>query len=153
MEEEGFKIYADRLRDGKRERIEERFNPEFIGESGPFLAFDREVRVLGEAYLADEELVLHLDIRAEGKVPCSICNEPVSVPVEILGIYHAVPLEEVKTGVYDYRDLLREMLLLETPPYAECGGGRCAERGALGKFLKEESNEKEEGQRPFADLE
>jgi len=152
-----FKIYVDRLRDGQVEKIQEVFSSDFLDVHEKELAFDAKVIVNGEAYLAEDALVLHLDLDAQATMPCSICNESTSVPIEVKGFYHLVPLDEIKSGVYDMQEALREAILLETPQFAECHGGACPQRDVIGKYLRKESLQtkdvEDEGYRPFADLE
>lgn len=155
MEDE-FKIYVDQLRDGDVEHISEAFSPAFLDISEKEVQFLQPVEVSGEAYLADDQLVLHLDIRTEVIVPCAICNEPVSLPLEIRNFYHMASSEEIKTGIYVYKEILREAILLETPSFAECEG-KCPKRQEIQKYLKKEgaSDGKlppEEGHKPFAHL-
>lgn len=154
--DERFKIYVDQLRDGGTESILEEFSPEFMDVNEKDLKFTDPVKVKGEAYLAEHELVLHLDITTTCIIPCSICNEPVKVPVEITGFYHAVPLNEVKGAIFDFQEILRETILLQTPLLAECKQGKCPQRDSLKKYLKPQdaSNPKDngDGYRPFAGL-
>lgn len=157
MIDDHFRIYTEQLREGNVEQIDEVLNPEFLDIHERDLAFNAPVKIKGQAYLADDMLVLHFDMETIATLPCVVCNEPVSVEIVIKGFYHAVPLLEVKTGVYDFRDLLRETILLETPLLAECQQGKCPQRQELKQFFKKEDpsgskNEEEEGYRPFADL-
>lgn len=152
---DAFKIYVDQLRDGHTELLDEEFSPELMEVEEDELRYLKPIKVSGETYLAEHELVLHLNIETEATIPCAICNEPASVKILLEGVYHAVPYEEIKSGIYVFKDLIRESLLLETPRFAECEG-RCPRRKEVEKFLKEEaSNDRqppEEGQKPFANL-
>jgi len=151
-----FKIYIEQLREGHEEKIHEQLGPDFLDIHEPDLTFDKPVELEGVAYLAEHELVLHWDIRTEALVPCSICNEPVRVPIHVQNFYYSVPDSEIKTGIYNFKDLLRETILLEIPAFAECDGGNCPKREEYRKYLKESSNlpssDDEEGYHPFADL-
>lgn len=155
--DDSFKIYVKQLRDGQVEKIEENFSTDFLDVHEKDLVFSDPVKVSGEAYLADNELVLHLDIQACGIIPCAICNEGVKVKIAVPDFYHAVPLNEVTTGIYNFSDILRETILLETPLFAECGGC-CPRRKDVQKYMKKNSSEgsgnahEEEGYHPFADL-
>lgn len=154
--DERFKIYIDQLRNGEVETLSEEFTPEFMDVNEQDLKFTDPVKVQGEAYLAEDELMLHLDIETTCIIPCSICNEPVKVPIKISGSYHAVPLNEVKGAVFHFQELLRETILLSTPILAECKQGKCPQRSSLQKYLKPESSsdskECDDGYRPFAGL-
>ena len=142
---DGHKIYVDQLKHGQVEKIEEMFTPDFLEIKEKDLAFEDPVFVKGEAYIAEQDLILHLDISTQGRLPCSICNEPVKVDVELKGFYHTVPLGEIKGGVFSMLDTLREAIVLETPTFAECHQGKCPQRKDLEKYFKKESPSKDQG--------
>ncbi len=151
--EDLFKIYVDRLRDGQEIKIEERVSPDFLEIREPDLAFQKNIEVKGVAYLAENELILNLSILAEALVACSICNEKVPIGIKIENFYYAKPLSEIKSSIFNFKDLLRETILLEVPAFAECNQGNCPKRKEIEKFLKLPANESdEEGYQPFADL-
>src|SRR5262249_1756536 len=149
-----FKIYIEQLRDGHEEKIHEQLDPRFLDVQEPDLLFDKPVELEGVAYLAEHELVFHWDIWTEVLIPCSICNEPVRVPIHIQNFYYSEPISEIKSGVYNFKNLLRETILLEVPTFTECNQGHCPKREEYRKYLKESSNRPsdEEGYHPFADL-
>jgi uncharacterized metal-binding protein YceD (DUF177 family) len=156
MDKEAFKIYVDQLRDGHIETIHEILSPDFMEVKEEDLLFQDEINVDGEAYLAEDEVVLHLEIFTKATIPCSICNERVKIDVSIPDFYHAEPLQNIKTGIFNYKEILRESILLETPSFAECHDGKCPKRNEFKKYLKESGREDgksdEEGYQPFADL-
>jgi uncharacterized metal-binding protein YceD (DUF177 family) len=139
-----FKIYVEQLRDGHTEELRESFSPDFLEIRERDLAFHDPVDIQGEVYLADEMLILHIDIKTVARMPCIICSEPVKVEVSIPGFYHAVPLNEVKSGIYNFKELLKETVLLETPSLAECCSGKCPQRQELQKYFKKESSDEKE---------
>jgi uncharacterized metal-binding protein YceD (DUF177 family) len=150
--EDRFKIYVEQLREGNVEKIKEVIPPDFLDIEDESLRFASPVELKGEAYIADNELVLHWDIETKALIPCSICNEPVEVEVNISNFYYCEPLSEIKTGIYDFSGLLRETILLEAPLFAECGGN-CPQRKEYDQFLTQSSGpETEEGHKPFANL-
>ncbi len=152
---ERFKIYTEQLRDGHVEKLAESFPPEFLDVHDKDLSFSAPVEVSGEAYLADDMLVLHLDAHTYGTVPCRICNEPVKVEIAVKGFYHAVPFEEIKTGIFDFHNILRETIVLAAPALAECHQGKCPQRQTMQKYFKKDDvagNEIEDGYQPFADI-
>lgn len=154
MEDE-FKIYVEQLRDRHDKQIDEALSLDFLGIDEPDLAFKEPIRLTGSAYLADQELILNWNIQAEALVPCSICNEKAPVEIMIHNFYHSEPLDDIKTGIYNFKELLRETILLEVPPFTECNEGKCPSRQEVAKYLKEPSEEElndEEGYQPFADL-
>lgn len=153
MHIDALKIYTDQLRDGREKSIDESLSPDFLDIHEQDLKYVGNIEVHGKAYLADSDLIVNLDITAHGVVPCSICNEPVEMTIEIPNFYHAESLAEVKTGIFDFGDVIREAILLETPPFTECNNGACPKRKELKKYLKEpQSKEIEERYHPFADL-
>ena len=151
-----FKIYVDRLRDGKVEKIDLSFLPDFLDVIEQDLSFNTDVQVQGEVYIANDELVFHLDIGTKGVIPCSICNEPVEVGIYVKGLYHLESLQNVKAGIFDMKSLIRENVLLETPAFAECHQGNCPKRREFKKYLKNSSSEEPdvepEGYQPFTNL-
>lgn len=152
--ERPFKIFVDRLKKEHSVSIHEVVSPDFLDVKEEELYFQNQVKVDGEAYLADDELVLHLSAEAEAVIPCAICNESVNTLVILDDVYHAEPIKNIKSGVFDYQDLLRESLLLETPEFVECKGN-CPKRKTFQKYLKETSDQdgQTEGYKPFSDLE
>ncbi len=97
-----------------------------------------------------------MDINTVAILPCAICNGPADVAIAIKGFYYAVPLNEIKGAIYDFREILRESVLLEVPILAECHQGKCPQRKSVEKYLKKESTtgskEDDEGYKPFADI-
>lgn len=153
--DEAFKIYLAPLRGGGTEKLDCAFAPDFLEVDDPALKFTKEVLLHGEAYITDEQLVIHFGFSACAVIPCSICNTPVEVPVHAEGLYHVLPMANIRAPYYDMHDLLRESVLLETPAFAECSGGTCPERESLKDYLKtasDEEAEEEEGYHPFSEL-
>lgn len=156
MTDDRFRIFVEQLRQGNIEEIDENFSPDFLEINEKDLSFSKPVIVRGQVYLADEMLILHFDIHTVATIPCAICNSPADIAIGIKGFYYAVPLDEVKGAIYDFREILRETILLEVPILAECHQGKCPQRESLEKYFKKEGapeeKEEEEGYRPFADL-
>lgn len=145
---EQFKIFLEALKGGKTEKISITTAPDFLDVNEENLHFTQDVNVSGEAYIADDTLVLHFDATAHAIIPCSICNAPVETTIQAKNFYHAEPLEDIKNGSFYFQDVLRETLLLETPAFAECCQGQCPKRQEIGKYLKTETS----GHKPFADI-
>lgn len=147
-----FKVYVDRLKKSPTEKIQEEVDSSFLEIAEEELAFPGTVRVWGDAYLADDHLILHLKAKTEAKVPCAICNELFTYPIEI-DFYHTQPLEEIGGPIFDYTSALRESILLQVPPFSECHQGACPERNAINKFLKKETVAQDpDVQFPFSNL-
>lgn len=132
-----FKIYVERLKEGQKEI----FSGNALGLSMPEekdLSFKKEIELSGEAYIAGDHLIIKLDARATAFMPCCICNNTVTIPVDLYSFYHAEPLEEIKSSIFDFSELVRTDLLLQLPQFAECRGN-CSERSNLKPFLKEKN--------------
>jgi uncharacterized metal-binding protein YceD (DUF177 family) len=152
--DESFKIYVDQLKKGGVEKLHEEYSPEFLDVHEKDLDFKDPISVEGEAYVAEGELILRLNISTAVWVLCSVCNEPVKVPFSIDGHYIAIPLEEIKSGIFSLVEPLREAVLLEAPAFAECGGA-CPERKSVEKYLKTHHTSKDAESmhyRPFEGL-
>lgn len=152
--EDAFKIFVEQLREGHVEKIDEEFSPDFLDIHEENLVFGEPVIVKGKAYLAEENLILHLEIDTYAKLPCTICNESVSLPISLHNFYHSEPLKEIKGAVFNMKTILREGILLETPKFAECHEGNCPKRKELEKYFKKTSEKEQEsdGYRPFDHL-
>ncbi len=149
------RIFVDQLRGGKTQEIDCNLPPEIMAVEEKELAFQKEVSVSGAAYLAEDALILHLDLNTEATIPCTICNEPVQVPIFIKGAYHVIPIAEIKGRIFDFTPFVRDSILLETPAFAECRGGECPNRAEIKQYIKdvkESSDDESDGYRPFADL-
>ncbi len=123
-----FKILIDRLKGGQTQKIEEMADPAFLGPDEPELRFQAKVSVKGEAYLAEADLIIHLKARTKIQMPCAVCNKMIEVHLQVDNFYHAEPIEEIPSAVFDYSEALREALLIELPRTVECNGGTCPER-------------------------
>ncbi|MBS0620072.1 MAG: hypothetical protein JSS61_01255 [Verrucomicrobia bacterium] len=133
---DSLKVYIDRLKNEELFAIEETLPPEFMELQEAGLQFKKPIQVKGDAYLANDHLVIQLHLHTEVFLPCSICNEFVSYPIEIHNLSITQPLEDIKKSVYDLSGEIRESILLQVPPFVECGGGNCPEREKLKEFLK-----------------
>lgn len=154
MDNTPFNIYVEQLRHGNQIAINESVSPDFLDVKEKDLSFTGKVKVQGETYLAVDTVVIHLKLTAHCIIPCAICNESVPVEIYIDNFYHAQPLAEIKGGIYNFRDDIREAILLEVPPFTECNSGKCLKRKEIEKYLAtpEKGNSQEEGYHPFADL-
>jgi uncharacterized metal-binding protein YceD (DUF177 family) len=152
---DNLKIYIDRLNGGQTQKIEETLAPDFLELDEEDLVFDDPVTLQGEVYIANEHLVIHLNIATFAYLPCSICNDAVHSPIVIKSLYLTRALSEIHGAIFDLADEIRESVLLQTPLFVECDKGKCPERDNLKKFLKPNQNIPEVGEDthfPFADL-
>lgn len=153
MKDDHFNIYVEQLRDGQQAHVEHEFDSEFIEINEKDLFFDKKVKIKGDAYLAGDGLILHFEISAKAIIPCLICNDPVEVVIDIPDFYHMEPTEEIKTGIFNFKDVVREAILLQTPAFAECDQGKCSRRQEIQKYIANaEQKKNKEGYHPFADL-
>lgn len=137
------KIYIDRLKDGRTEKIEEVMTPDFLDVHEAELTFSDPVSFSGDAYLTDDHLIIRLEIKTLAQIPCSICNHSVTVPIEIKDFYTAEPIKEITSACFDCSEILRESILLQVPAFAECDGGKCPERQNIKNFLKQPEDKPE----------
>ncbi len=153
MEDE-FKIFVEQLRSGHVEKIDETVDSSFLDLKEEELKFCDKTHVKGEAYLAENELIIRLDVDLEVSLPCAICNKPVTVPLHLHNLYLTPEPEEYKSGIFHFGELLRESILLEIPHFVECNGGKCPQRKEISHYLRnpEEADDHDGGYRPFADL-
>lgn len=151
--EDAFKIYVEQLRGGHVEKIDENVNSSFLDIKEDDLRFDDITHIKGEAYLAENELVIHLDVHVIAYMPCAICNKAVKTPLDLKNLYLTAEPEEYKSGIYNFSESLRESILLELPHFVECDG-ECPQRKEISDYLKdpENSNDQDGGFHPFADL-
>jgi hypothetical protein len=55
--------------------------------------------------LAEDTLILHLDIATKAIRLCSICNSPVKINVELKEFYHAEPLANIKSAIFNFKEI------------------------------------------------
>jgi uncharacterized metal-binding protein YceD (DUF177 family) len=145
-------ILVDRLKKGQSESIDETVSPEFLVEEKD-LKFTSPIVIKGDAYLAEDELVLQLNIETTAQARCSVCNQMKPLDIQVKNLTHLQPLDELKGQKFDFTDVVREAILLEVPFVVECSEGHCPERQNIEKFLADPKKEdNEEGYRPFKDL-
>src|SRR3989338_2988581 len=137
---DSFQVWIDRLKGGQTQKINENFDPTFLGIQEEELRFERPVAVKGEAYLSDEELILHLNASTLALMPCAICNRMIETKVMVENFYHAEPIANIPSGLFDFTEALREALLIELPKYIECGT-KCPERPSIAPYIRSEKRQ------------
>lgn len=153
-----FTIYLDRLKEGRSQKIQDEVSADFLEIDEEDLHFEEKVQIDVEAYLAEDHLVLHMSASTSATAPCTICNQPTKTILEIKNVYHTEDLKEVRSYVFNFKDILRETLLLELAHFVECNEGNCPERTSLVGFLSKNETPAEKNTThptyfPFADLE
>lgn len=158
MEIDFFKIYLDRLRNGELEVIKGSVAPEFLEIREKDLCFQKPVEIRGESYLTGDDLILNLNIMAFAQIPCTICSQEVLHKIVLEGYYHTEEISEKRSAIFDFKEIVRDAILLEVPSVLECCEGKCPERRFYSKYLKalpsskESSLLKESSYFPFKDL-
>lgn len=136
-------IYTEQLRDGHKELVNLCLDPSFLDIHEKELSCDAPVRIEGEVYATEDHLVFHLTCTTSIKLPCAVCNQTLSLPLNVSKIYHTLSLKELSSAIFDYSTLVREEIILKIPPFAECCNGQCPERASLSSFLKSSQAEKQ----------
>jgi uncharacterized metal-binding protein YceD (DUF177 family) len=145
-------IYLDQLKEDKKEKVDMTFSSTFLELEEEEIHFPEPLHISGEWYLTSTHLIIHLNIKGVATLPCSICNKPSFYPIELTGFYHAEPLENITSAIFDYKEIIREAILLEMPHFIECENGHCPERANMEKYLKKEKKKTSEETFPFSDL-
>jgi uncharacterized metal-binding protein YceD (DUF177 family) len=157
LELEEFRIYLDRLKNGSIEKLGGSFSTEFLELKERDLFFSDSLEITGEIYLTDNTLVLHFAIEAVSLQPCLVCNETCSCKIRVKNHYHTEDVSQIKSGIFDFRQVMRDAILLEVPSVVECRNGNCPEREVLAQyFTKDEDSPKDsagqDAYHPFSDL-
>ena len=129
------KIYIDRLRDGKVEKVIEELPQSFLEVSEPELIFSTPLQISIKAYISEKHLVLNIDAKTTCTTPCTICNEKTQQTLVLKNYYHTQPLDELE-AIFDVAPLIREAILLEVKTYIECNDGACPGRDQILSYLK-----------------
>ena len=135
---DAFFIYIDRLGDGEVEALDEEVDPDFLEVTDGNLFFSEKIAFHGNAYVAETHLILSLNISTHFQTYCKICNEQITLPFSLEGLYITEEIENIPHKIFDLRETLRDAILLEIPLYSECEGG-CLMRKDLNKYLKQDS--------------
>ncbi|MEI6531257.1 MAG: hypothetical protein WCN87_00350 [Chlamydiota bacterium] len=135
------RIYIDRLKEGQEHLFDEPVDCSEIfdaEEVGTLVV--KPVELSFKAYLAGHELVIEWQlIKAECLVSCTVCNEKFNFPIEIQEGRHIEPLSSIRGAVFNPSSLVRELILLDIPSYAECKEGACPERETLKRYIEKEN--------------
>ena len=139
-------IYIDRLKDDEVEQIDEKIDATTFDIQEKELQLEGQVKIEGSAYLTKEHLVLDLKIHSKITLPCTVCNQTFSLPIQIETFILTVAVEEIQGAIYNLRDEIRNAIFLKIPPFSECHDGECPSRKELSKFFKQGDN------LPFSEL-
>lgn len=133
-------IYVDRIKKGRFQKFEETVEPDFMDVREADLCFDSPVSLEGRVSIVDKDLLIEVSLKTKAKIPCVICNQWVDCLIEEPHFVHGEPMEEIKTGIFDFSEVLREAILLQLPSKVECKGG-CPKRQELKKYLNQEEGD------------
>lgn len=135
--EDNLSIYIDRLNDGKTQVIEDKILKTDFFEDEKDLKFGPSIEIRGKAYLTNDHLVLDIGATTSVSMPCLVCNQLVPYALTMEKQKLTIPLEEIASKIFSFKDLLRENLLLQLPQTIECSNG-CVERKNIEQYLTKE---------------
>lgn len=152
-----FIICLERLRDGKSYPLALDATPAMLDIGDDELTFGPSIQVQGSAYLAEDHVVVQVSVQGSAQLACSVCNQPVKIPFKLKNVYMTKPLADTLGGRYNFKEDLREAILLEIPSFVECNEGECPQRVELERYLKPTSLKSPKGKEntyfPFGNLE
>jgi uncharacterized metal-binding protein YceD (DUF177 family) len=140
-------LLIEHLKEGKSSIFEENLDPKLLSLDDEELSFKAPIHIKGSGYLAEDHIVIQLDVEGSAYLPCSVCNKPVNISVILKNAYITKPLSDLSGGKLNFTEDLRETILLEVPSFAECNEGKCPDRAYIEKYLKQPAitpNQKEE---------
>lgn len=145
-------IPVDRCLAGDQLLIDEEVDPSFLELSEKDeIATDTPVRICGKVYHAQEWLIVNASITAQLRLPCSTCNEPFHIHIDLPSFSHQEPVDSIQGGFWDMGAVVREAILLEVPFFARCGGSTCTHMEEIQRYFRDPEKETD-GHQPFRDL-
>ena len=145
MIEESYRIYFERLEEGQKEEISFDIPSNFLADDKGELKFAAPLSVEGDVYLSGEYLVFNLDLHTRLVLPCTVCNGDAIIEIVLSDIHHMEELTDHRSGIFEMQPLLRELILLEVPAFAECENGHCPHRKEMEALLRERESKKDRG--------
>ena len=153
---QGLCIRIDGSADGEPTLFEEQLDPAFLDLlKGDELVPSSEVQVRGTAYRTGEWVVVEGEVETTMSMPCAMCNEQTVFSVGPLSWKADSPVTDVKNGMLDLTETLREAVLLEVPYVVKCGGKVCRNEQTVRQYLVSDEHridESDEGNQPFRSL-
>ena len=153
---QGLCIRIEGSTDGEETLFDEQLESDFFDlPTGDELLPSSPVEVRGTAYRTGEWVVVKGEVKTSMSLPCAMCNEQTVFPVGPFAWETDIPVTEVKNGMLDLTEALREAILLEVPYLVKCGGEVCRNESSVRKYLvSEEHKTDEDGERhqPFRSL-
>jgi hypothetical protein len=135
-----FNIYTDQLRSEQIMHINMFASPDFLDMAENEPIFTAPIFFKGQAYIANNYLIISLLIETKGQMPCSICNTMTPLPITIKNFIHTESLEQLTSSVFNYSTVAREEIILALPQFIECHNGKCPDRAHIAKYIKEKKS-------------
>ena len=104
-------------------------------------AYEAPLEVTAECRRSLDFLFIHLSIDTHVRAPCTICSENFVFPLHLTLNLEFDLKGEDRIETIDLVPHIREAVLLDTPLYMECSGGKCPERASLAKYLTQPAGE------------
>ena len=136
---EELKLYIDRLRACEYKKFSFTSTPEIMeceDEVDSDVLFEKNIDITGEATLANDHLMININIYTTVKNYCKICNEQISHELSISEKHIPFSLKTMKSGVFHLKSYVQELIFLNIPKYSECKN-LCPERSVIKKHLKD----------------
>lgn len=135
---DGFKFYVYRLKlPGEKEIASFSLEPEKFRDKGEEEIFPSVVKVEGSLERIDyEHWMLILNMSTHMGARCCVCDKKFLRFVELFDIHHPLHRDDVKSGIFDCRELIRQEFLLESDCFWECAETGCSEKEEVVRFLK-----------------
>jgi uncharacterized metal-binding protein YceD (DUF177 family) len=153
---QGLYIRVEGSTDGEETLFEERLDPDFLDlPEGDELVPSSKVEVRGTAYRAGEWIVVEGRVETSMSLPCATCNEQTVFPIGPFVWKIDVLATNVKNGMLDLTEELREAILLEVPHLVKCGGEVCRNESTVRQYLvsdEHRTDENDERYQPFRSL-
>lgn len=134
-------ITLDHLRSGKIQKFNDHIDQDFLEISNEDISFCSKLNIVGQAYLADNFLIMNLSLKIDCLIPCKICNIGQKHTINISNFYHSTSLDEIDNQVFNPLDVIKEVILAEAPNLCECNDNNCPERKHIKKYLKNGEND------------
>jgi hypothetical protein len=146
------KIYVDCLKHQDEVILDEEISCDVLNIVEKDLQMNAPVHLKGKAYLSENYLIINFSAHTSFKMCCSICNKLTQNTLSIENVYTTIDLNDIKHGIYDFTDDLRDAIILKIPQFQECNNGNCSERKNIEKYFKKTITKQSDNHFPFKDL-
>lgn len=142
-----FTVSLSRLQKEGVIALSEHLEDDFLEVHERDLDYTDPIDLKGSIELAGSAVLIKFSLVTAATSPCIICGKLVKIAVNLNDVCHAEPLENIRGEIFDYSAIVRDLILTETAPYAECQGN-CPERKGIGQYLSRDGG----SQCPFKDI-